>query len=161
MSRHFCCRLVLGFLVALSCCVAARAEDSLPVVTEIEWQPLAAQVRRVVQALELVGAPLDDQQQADLQAALEETDPAEAVAAVQSVLDPLCLVGVNINPESRVKVAVGPAPIGEVLHQGGAGERLQALQPATLGRIAVGGNDVVCPVSPRSSSRGRRRSPGS
>ena len=37
-------------------------------------------------------------------------DPREGVKQIQSVFDPLCLVSVNINPESRVKAAVGPAP---------------------------------------------------
>jgi hypothetical protein len=37
-------------------------------------------------------------------------DDAKAVAAIQSVLDPLTLAVVNINPESRVKVTRGAAP---------------------------------------------------
>ncbi len=90
--------------------LAAAAKDSLPVVTELEWQPLAAQVRRVVQALDRVGSPLSNTQQAAIDRALSESDPSKAVAAVQKVLDPLCLVGVNVNPESRVKVAPGEAP---------------------------------------------------
>ena len=28
---------------------------------------------------------------------------------IQAALDPYCLVGININPESRVKVVPGPA----------------------------------------------------
>src|SRR5207249_3169107 len=36
-------------------------------------------------------------------------DADEAGGAVQQVLDNYCLFGVNINPESRVKVAPGPA----------------------------------------------------
>ncbi len=63
-----------------------------------------------MQALQLVGAPLDAKQQAAIDAALASTDEAEAIKSVQAVLDPLCLVGVNINPESRVKVAAGQAP---------------------------------------------------
>src|SRR2546430_9075971 len=31
------------------------------------------------------------------------------VEMIQQTLDPLCLMGVTINPESRVKVAMGPA----------------------------------------------------
>ncbi len=44
-----------------------------------------------------------------LDAAVGEADPAASVKAIQQVLDPLCLVNVNINPESRVKVAQGAA----------------------------------------------------
>ncbi|REK15938.1 MAG: hypothetical protein DWQ37_07915 [Planctomycetota bacterium] len=86
-------------------------------MTEVEWQPLSAQVKRVVQALEMVGAPLDADRQKAIDAALAMTDEAAAVKSVQQVLDPLCLVGVNINPESRVKVAAGQAP-PELLQQG-------------------------------------------
>jgi hypothetical protein len=37
-------------------------------------------------------------------------DAAKASQALQAALDPLCLAGVTINPESRVKVRRGPAP---------------------------------------------------
>ena len=87
----------------------ANAQD-LPVVRGVEFQPLAAQVERVVQALELAGSPLGKEQHAALQAALSTKDRAAAVEKIQQVLDPLCLVGVEINPESRVKVQIGPAP---------------------------------------------------
>jgi len=96
--------------------LAAMAEP-LPLVTEVEWQPLAAQVRRIVQALELVGEPLDADEQKAIEAALAETDAAKGVKSVQAVLDPLCLVGVSINPESRVKVQAGQAP-AKLVQQG-------------------------------------------
>ena len=113
MRRLF--MLVLAALVVLP--VSRAAADALPMVTEVEWQPLSAQVKRVVQALEMVGAPLDADRQKAIDAALAMTDEAAAVKSVQQVLDPLCLVGVNINPESRVKVAAGQAP-PELLQQG-------------------------------------------
>lgn len=94
--------------LSLSCPVGA--EDTLPLVGGVEWQPLKAQVIRVVQALDMLGSPLTAEQQKELDSALAMTDEAEAVKAVQRVLDPLCLAAVNINPESRVKAAVGPAP---------------------------------------------------
>jgi hypothetical protein len=71
----------------------------------------------VVQALDLVGSPLSDQQRATIEAALKETDAAAGVTKIQAVLDPLCLVGVSINPESRVKVAAGEAA-PKLLQQG-------------------------------------------
>jgi hypothetical protein len=66
-------------------------------------------VERVKQALELAGSPLSSEQQKSLDAALATGDAKAAVAAIQKVLDPLCVAGVNINPESRVKVKVGTA----------------------------------------------------
>lgn len=86
-----------------------RAAEPLPVIRQVEIQPLKAQAKRVAEALELVGAPLTDSQKGQLDAALAETDEAKAVAAIQALFDPLCLAAVNINPESRVKVAAGPA----------------------------------------------------
>lgn len=82
---------------------------ALPVVTLTDLQPLRAQVRRVADALNLVGAPLSPAEQATLDDALAETDPTLACAKIQAVLDPKVLVGVHINPEMRVKVAAGDA----------------------------------------------------
>jgi hypothetical protein len=107
----------VGILVVLCLCSFATAGEPLPVVTGLELQPLVAQVKRVAQALELVGVPLDKTQQAALDKALANTDAAEASKQIQAVLDPLCLAGVNINPESRVKVAAGQAP-AKLLQQG-------------------------------------------
>ncbi|HUY89046.1 MAG TPA: CehA/McbA family metallohydrolase [Pirellulales bacterium] len=89
----------------------------LPLVAGAEAQPLKAQTARVVQALELLGNPLPAEQQAALGKALAAQDPAQSVEQIQAVLDPLCLVGVHINPESRVKVASGPAPL-KLVEQG-------------------------------------------
>ncbi|MBX3414427.1 MAG: CehA/McbA family metallohydrolase [Pirellulales bacterium] len=83
--------------------------EPLPVVRQVEAQPFTAQAKRIVQALEMLGAPLTTEQQQAFDAALAEADDARRVVAIQAVLDPLCLVGVNINPESRVKVAQGTA----------------------------------------------------
>jgi hypothetical protein len=86
------------------------AADPLPVVlTGVEHQPLAAQAGRVASALEYLGAPLSKEQNEKLQQAIGSKDHTEAIKQIQSVLDPLCVAGVNINPESRVKVAVGAA----------------------------------------------------
>jgi hypothetical protein len=94
-------------LVALFCIIGSKSQaEPLPIVPGIEPQPLVAQVRRVVQALELLGSPLPTEQAAAVAAACE----AEDVKTLQELLDPLCLAAVSINPESRVKVAPGPAP---------------------------------------------------
>ena len=111
--------LPLRLFVLVCCAISAAAlasttqavnAEELPVVRNVEAQPLKAQARRVVQALELLGTPLADDAQKSMDAALAETDASKAVEQIQAVLDPLCLVGVNINAESRVKVAAGVAP---------------------------------------------------
>ncbi|HVX60776.1 MAG TPA: hypothetical protein VHC19_09245, partial [Pirellulales bacterium] len=83
---------------------------ALPVVRQVEAQPLKAQVTRVVQALELLGNPLPKDDRLALEKAFNEQDAAASIEQIQAVLDPLCLAAVDINPESRVKVAAGPAP---------------------------------------------------
>ncbi len=94
-------------VLALSCLLAvflfrtgADAEQ-LTVIPNVEFQPLKAQAQRVLQALELLGEP-----HAAAQKALEAAKTPEDV---QKILDPLCLAGININPESRVKVEQGIA----------------------------------------------------
>ena len=99
--------IVQAWLCCAVWCGAAAGQE-LPKVTQVERQPMAAQAKRISQALVAVGQPLSKEQQAQLDAALELKDDEAAIAAVQAVLDPLCLVGVNISPESRVSVVPGP-----------------------------------------------------
>jgi len=101
-------RIVLWLvLVSAGSCLPA---EELAIVAGVEAQPLKAQASRVAAALEFLGDPLTAEQKAQLDAALKEMDDAQAVAAIQRVLDPLCLAGVNVNPESRVKANRGAAP---------------------------------------------------
>jgi hypothetical protein len=95
---------------------AFAAEDWLKVVT-VEQQPLAAATERLVTALEYVGSPLSKEDRAMVEAALKQSDAKECVKQLQQVLDPLCVLGVLINPESRVSVVEGPAK-KELVQQG-------------------------------------------
>ncbi len=107
------------FLAICVCPVAStlEADEPLPSVKGVAAQPLTAQVRRVAQSLKFLGQPLTELQQASLQAAMKETDEKKTIRAIQRVLDPLVLAAVNISPESRVKVAPGPAK-RKLLQQG-------------------------------------------
>jgi len=80
----------------------------LPVVAGVDWQPLRAQIQRLNEALELLGAPLPRAERGELEAILHKEE-WQAAEEVQKVLDRHVLFGVNINPESRVKVAQGAA----------------------------------------------------
>ena len=73
---------------------------------EVEGQPLAAQVERLVQALEFLGEPLAESVHKELGMAVEEQNSRR----LQELLDPLTLLVVEINPEVRVKARRGPAP---------------------------------------------------
>ena len=113
-------RIVLLGIVTASICFAVSSTmcaESLPLVTRVELQPLAAQVERVLQALEATGSAVTADQLKEIRAALSESDEAAAVEKIQKLLDPMCLVGVQINPESRVTVQAGPAP-KELIEQG-------------------------------------------
>jgi hypothetical protein len=74
-----------------------------------ELQPLRAQIRRVVEALDYVGAPLAGAQRTTVEGALAENNAELAVAKLHAALAPRTLFRVNINPEMRVKVAAGDA----------------------------------------------------
>jgi hypothetical protein len=91
--------------------VRGAAGDPKPV--DAEGQPLAANVDRVMRALESLGAPLPADVAGGLTRAVRERD----AAAIQRLLDPHVLFVVDINPEERVKVARGSATTA--LQQGG------------------------------------------
>src|SRR5262245_24253021 len=94
----------LALVTAASLLVAdASAQDLAPVA--VEGQPLAANVRRLEQALDYLGAPLPPETRKALQVACANRD----AAGIQRLLDPHVLLAVSINPEARVKVARGPA----------------------------------------------------
>ncbi len=69
---------------------------------EDDRQAVLLSGRRMVEALEVLGRPLS----AEAASKLAKVDSVESLA---EILDPLCLVEVTINPESRVKVVAGRA----------------------------------------------------
>lgn len=105
--------------IAIAVVLFARVAtcQELPIVTNVEAQPLKAQTRRVIEALEFLGQPLDQEVRSELESALENLDDKQAVTEIQKALDPLCIAHVNINAESRVKVAPGPVE-NELVEQG-------------------------------------------
>ena len=106
-----------GILLLVLAAPAVHGQAPLPLVDEVEWGPLRDQCRRLMDGLEALKAPLPAETTRALKVLLkdEPADPDAASAAVQKLLDPLCLLAVTINPESRVKSA---RPRG-----GGAGTR--------------------------------------
>ena len=95
---------------------SASCESRLPIVAAVPLQPLVAQVTRLIAAAEYLGAPLPPDHQRELEAAFKMTDEASAAMSIQRVLDCHCLVGVEVNPQMRVKVAPGPARAELVEH---------------------------------------------
>ncbi|MGQ0637470.1 MAG: CehA/McbA family metallohydrolase [Planctomycetaceae bacterium] len=112
-SRHALASAAL--LMALVTPVLEAAEFLK--VVDVEAQPLGAATARLIEALDYIGAPLSPADRQALQAALKESDAGKLIAGVQTVLDPYCLAGVTINPESRVSVIEGPVK-KELVQQG-------------------------------------------
>lgn len=102
-----CVRIAL-FATLLGPPAGALAQSLPPIVPQVDLQPLAAQVRRLMEALEYLGEPLGSADRASLEQALNSRD-ADAADKVQRILDAHVLFAVHINPEMRVKVAPGPA----------------------------------------------------
>ena len=96
---------------------------------QADGQPLAANARRLLQTLESLGAPLEASRRDDISKAISAEDGVE----LQTLLDPVALFVIEINPELRVKVKRGPGD--PVLQQGGYTPIvIKVINDATLAR---------------------------
>jgi hypothetical protein len=109
---------IISILVVVGFVAALPAAD-LPPVPKVELQPLAAQVARLQDALDFLGAPLNASERAALAEAAKLSDKARGVAQIQRVLDQRCLLGITIDPAMRMSVYRGPAA-PELVEQGWA-----------------------------------------
>jgi hypothetical protein len=101
---------VLALMVQLGALAASGQDNSaLPLVQEVEWQPFGASIRRLIEATDYLGAPFSAADKQALAEMLRGNDAEKGVQRAQQILDKYCLFGVDISPESRVKVAQGPA----------------------------------------------------
>src|SRR5262249_41912305 len=100
-----------GLFVLLLSATSLAAETTLPVVEEVEWTPFRDHGRQLLKALAETKAPLSAETVRAVRGLLDKkpNDPQAAARAVQQLLDPHCLLAVDINPESRVKAIRGPA----------------------------------------------------
>src|SRR5947207_1119032 len=76
---------------------------------DVDFQPLSAHAVRVNDALKLLGEPLSAADEKALLQATGGPGGATGGAEIERILDKYCLLFVNINPESRVKLERGPA----------------------------------------------------
>ena len=125
--------LALGLFTGFP--LVRAAEPALP-PTDVEGQPLAANVLRVLEALETLGAPMPGA----LRAALTRAAAERGAARLQELLDSRVLLVVHLNPEARVKVVRGPAAarlqqagytpvLIKVLNESGGTQRLRLGSP--------------------------------
>ncbi len=101
----------------LSTTLAFADGPELPLIEGVERQPFVEATKRIATALQFAGAPLPPADAAALDKAMADTDAKRATLEIQKILDKHCLVGVTINPESRVTVAEGAAK-KELIQQG-------------------------------------------
>ena len=107
-------RRVMGLFVliclgsVMSPGMTASAQE-LPIVEGAAIQPLLVKVGRLREALAYLGEPLPNDVLREIEAAERMEDGEAASKRIQAALDPLCVAGVMISPESRVKVAPGSA----------------------------------------------------
>lgn len=106
-------KVIANFFTGLTLLLAFQSigigQNAANIVAAVDRQPLEASVKRVVQALQLAGSPLTSDALKQLDELSNSDDDAKVVRELQQLLDPLCLITVNINPESRVKLAAGAA----------------------------------------------------
>jgi hypothetical protein len=93
---------------ALACVALPLGGVRVAAVTDA--QPLLAQVRRLIDAMNHLGEPFSDKELRDLRAAEDLGDASSLQDAIDRVLGPRCLAEVRINPESRVSITRGAAP---------------------------------------------------
>ncbi len=84
-------------------------EAKIQQVDKVAAQPLILQVKHLREALQYLGEPLPASTVKQLEVASKTKAAAQVTKIVQAALDPFTLAVVNINPESRVKVASGLA----------------------------------------------------
>jgi hypothetical protein len=104
-------RLSLAVLLAVAAPVGAA---DLPIVTKVDRQPLAAQARRVAEALDKLGSPLPAEDRKALADTATDPDEAHAVQTIQRILDRRCLAAVRISNQKS------PSGIGLEAHAGPA-----------------------------------------
>ena len=100
---------MISIVIMLMLLPPSFAAAEIGKVQNVELQPLAAQVKRLIEAMDYLGEPFSPAEKQVLERASNESDAARAINGIQAVLDNRCLADIHINPESRVKVTQGPA----------------------------------------------------
>jgi hypothetical protein len=85
---------------------------ALPVAEDVNFRALKAHCRALLEATAGFKEQFPESTRSTLKTLIEgeAKEPSAAAEKVQRLLDEHCLIGVTINPESRVKAERGPAP---------------------------------------------------
>ena len=150
--------LIVGLLVSVVACSRGVCGSDLSIVSDVEQQPFVAATERLLQALDLVGAPLTEEDESAVREAMQSSDATASVTAIQEVLDRYCLVQVTINPESRVSATEGPVA-KELMQQGWRTFLIKVHNEAQITPQLNVGSPQAAPVYER--GRGARQKPQS
>lgn len=96
-------------MIPLALCLALSCNVTPPSEAQVELQPFASQVKRLLETLDYLGAPVRQDDRNKIEKSLGEYKEGKTTAEVQNVLDQYSLFDIHINPESRVKVTQGAA----------------------------------------------------
>lgn len=94
------------WMLAIACYASTAQGQEDFLVTGVDAQPFKSQVKRIAEALGFLGQPISGEDGVAMKKALAAADDNSAIE-LQKVLDQYVLAHVNINAESRVKVAIG------------------------------------------------------
>lgn len=129
MLRHHLA--VMAFVLAIAAIRAGEKSQG----TNVELQPLGAQVKRVIDALDFVGNPLPKADRAEIDAAMKNQDKKQAVVAIQNVLDKQCLAYVRIG-DGKVEVQAGRIK-PELAEQGWRVYLVKVLNPTGVDKVEL------------------------
>jgi hypothetical protein len=101
---------LLTIIVLLVVPPGQASAQTLAEVDGVAWKPFRTHCRSLLAGLDKLSSPLPAETIKAVNKLLDSEPETEglAIAAIQKLLDRHCLVGVHINPESRVKAARGP-----------------------------------------------------
>jgi hypothetical protein len=146
-----CRSLWLFSALLLGAARSVSAADALPLAEDVNYKSFREGCLRLLRGLKALKAPLPEDTQKAIHE-LPEKEPRESgavIARVQKLLDGRCLIGITINPESRVKAVRGPAPaelllnresvvLVKVYNEAGVTHALQVAGPQLWSRARAG-----------------------
>jgi hypothetical protein len=149
--------------------IGASSQTSEPPPTRrpVALQPLAQQVRQLETALAYLGQPILRPDQDGINEAMADPDESAALTRIEAILDRYALFAVEINPESRVRVARGAARaelveqgtrlfLVKVVNQAGVTAPLEVESP-NAGRVYVSASSAPDPEPKLTAAEVRER----
>ena len=151
-------RIVLRALAQLGMVALPLGRSRLLASEDVDVQPLLAQVRRVIEAMQYLGEPFPDAEVAALTSIADSGNEPAIIAAVDRLFAARCLADIRINPEGRISIARGAADarlveqgwrafLVKVRNEAGLTGRLLVESPQARPVYRPATGDSIAPVS--------------